>query len=184
MAGARELTELEGCVLGVIRTKGPCTPYAVRREFLASLTPYWSGSAGAIYPLVARLTRRRLLRAVRPTGDGRGGTLYTLTAAGERALLRWLIPPLSPLTVGAPPDPVRTRVNFLSVLPPSGRRAFLREAADEFRRQLPKLAAAAEAATADPFERLAYRGSYLVMEARLTWVREMGEALGVPVSDG
>src|SRR5262245_54643433 len=171
MGGARELTELEGCVLGVVRARGPCTPYAVRREFLASLTPYWSGSAGAIYPLVERLTRRRLLRAVRPTGDGRRGTLYALTAAGQRALLRWLGPPLSPLTVGAPPDPVRTRVGFLGLLSPAARRAFLAEAADRFGRQLPGLAAAAADAGADPFDRWAYRGSYLVMQARLTWVR-------------
>src|SRR5262249_54368955 len=130
MAAARELTELEGAVLGVIRAKGPCTPYAVRREFQKSLTPYWSGRAGALYPLVARLMRRRLLRAVRATGDGRGGTLYTLTAAGDRALRQWLAPPLSPLILGAPPDPIRTRVGFLGLLSPEERHAFLTDAGD------------------------------------------------------
>ena len=48
MAGSRALTELEGAVLGTIKQKGPCTPYAVRREFRSSLTPYWSGSAGNV----------------------------------------------------------------------------------------------------------------------------------------
>src|SRR5262249_12292130 len=112
------------------------------------------------------------------------GTLYALTAAGQRALLRWLGPPLSPLTVGAPPDPVRTRVGFLGLLSPAARRAFLAEAADRFGRQLPGLAAPAPDAGAGPLDRWASRGRYLVMQARLTWVREMAEALGVPVPPG
>lgn len=173
MAGARELTELEGCVLGNLKVLGPCTPYAIRREFLASTTPYWSGSAGAIYPLIARLARRGLVRAARRTADARGGTLYALTATGERALRRWLGPPLSPLTVGPPPDPIRTRVGFLSLLPPERRRAFLAEAEAELRRLLE----APEAPAADPFDRWALRGRRLMMEARLAWVREMAEAL-------
>jgi DNA-binding PadR family transcriptional regulator len=181
MTRARALTELEGAVLGVIRAKGPCTPYAVRREFQASTTPYWRVSAGAIYPLVARLTRERLIRAVRPTGDARGGTLYALTPAGGRALLRWLGPPLTPLTVGAPPDPLRTRVGFLGLLSPAARTAFLDEAADTLRRQLAELAAVADGAPIDPFERLARRGSYLAMETRLTWILEVRKALGVPI---
>jgi DNA-binding PadR family transcriptional regulator len=170
-AGARSLTELEGAVLGMIRVMGPCTPYAIRREFRSSTTPYWSASAGAIYPLVERLTRRRLLRAVRATGDGRGGTLYALTAAGERALRRWLGPPLPTTVVGTPPDPLRTRVNFLGALTPAERLAFLTEAAEKLARQL-EMVGAAVGATKDPFDRLALRGSYLAMEARLAWVRE------------
>jgi DNA-binding PadR family transcriptional regulator len=178
MAGSRALTELEGAVLGTIRLKGPCTPYAVRREFRASLTPYWSGSAGAIYPVVARLARRRLVRATPATGDGRGGVLYAVTAAGDRALRRWLGPPFSPLTAGTPPDPLRTRFGFLAVLSPAERRAFLAEAADALAGQLAGLAAAAGAAGRTPFERLALRGSFLAMEARLAWVREVRAGAG------
>jgi DNA-binding PadR family transcriptional regulator len=173
MAGARGLTELEGCVLGNLKALGPCTPYAIRREFLASTTPYWSGSAGAIYPLIARLARSGLLRAARRTGDGRGGTLYALTAAGERALRRWLGPPLSLLTVGPPPDPIRSRVSFLALLPLEKRRAFLAEAEADLRR----LIAADQQPAADPFDAWALRGRRLMMEARLAWVREMAEAL-------
>jgi DNA-binding PadR family transcriptional regulator len=178
MAGARALTELEGAVLGTIRLKGPCTPYAVRREFRSSLTPYWSGSAGAIYPVVARLARRRLVRAVRPTGDGRGGVLYAVTAAGDRALRQWLGPPLSPLTTGTPPDPIRTRVGFLGLLPPVERLAFLSAAADAIAAELATLSAAVTAPETDPHDRLALRGSCLAMEARLAWVREGLTAAG------
>lgn len=177
MAGAERLTELEGCVLGLIRQRGPCTPYAIRREFLASLTPHWSGSAGAIYPLIERLSRRRLLRAVGPTGDGRGGRLYALTASGRRAFLHWLSPPFSELTLGVPPDPVRSRVGFLGLLPPPARLAFLNEVLEQFRRALAKLEANLAREATDPFERLAVRGSYLALQARLTWVQEVIEAL-------
>ena len=180
MAAGRALTELEGAVLGTIRVRGPCTPYAVRREFRSSLTPYWSASAGAIYPVVARLVRRRLIRAARPTPDARGGTLYAVTAAGDRALRRWLGPPFSPLTVGTPPDQVRTRVGFLGLLPPAECAAFLTEAAAGLRGQLAALAEVVEMEP-EPFERLALRGSYLAAEARLAWVREVAAALGVPL---
>jgi DNA-binding PadR family transcriptional regulator len=172
MALARGLTELEGAVLGTIRQKGPCTTYAVRREFRTSTTPYWSGSAGAIYPAVARLARRRLVRPTRHAADGRGGVRYVVTAAGERALRRWLGPPFSPLVVGPPPDPIRTRVNFLGLLPAADRAAFLAAAAEAIAAGLAALAAAPDKAGLDECERLALRGSLRTMEARLAWVRE------------
>src|SRR5262245_13459166 len=52
MTSSRNLTELEGTALGVIWAGQPCTPYRVRRVFLDSPSPSWSGSAGAIYPLI------------------------------------------------------------------------------------------------------------------------------------
>src|SRR5215470_17811250 len=78
---AAALTELEGCVLGMIALRGPCTPYAVRREFQESPSQYWSASAGAVYPLVVRMLRRRLVHAQRKPEEGRGAILYSLTAA-------------------------------------------------------------------------------------------------------
>jgi DNA-binding PadR family transcriptional regulator len=54
---------LEGCVLGILWERGPCTAYAARKVLRESPSPYWSGSAGAVYPLLARLEGRRLVRA-------------------------------------------------------------------------------------------------------------------------
>jgi DNA-binding PadR family transcriptional regulator len=156
----------------------------VRREFQLSLTPYWSGSAGAIYPAVARLARRRLIRAAGGTGNGRGGVLYVVTAAGNGALRRWLGPPFSPMTVGAPPDPVRTRVGFLGLLSAAERRAFLTAAAEAVAARLPGLAAAADAPQLDPHERLALRGSRQTMEARVAWLREGMAAVDDPAGAG
>jgi DNA-binding PadR family transcriptional regulator len=180
MAGVQPLTELEGCVLGLIEQGGPCTPYAIRKEFLASSTPHWSGSAGAIYPLVERLNRRRLLRVVGQTRDGRSGRLYALTASGRRAFLHWLCPPFSALTLGVPPDPIRTRFGFLGLLPPSIRLDLLNEVRDKFRHALAQLKARTTQEPMDPFELLALRGSYLALQARLTWVNEVLATLRRP----
>jgi DNA-binding PadR family transcriptional regulator len=176
MVGAKPLTELEGGVLALIQQRGPCTSYAIRQEFLASSTPHWSGSAGAIYPLVERLTQRRLIRVLRPTPDGRGGKLLVLTGTGRRALFRWLGPPFSDLTLGVPPDPIRTRVGFLEILPRPARLPFLNEVVEKFQLDLAKREAEAANET-DPFERMALRGSYLVMQARLVWAKEIAAAL-------
>jgi DNA-binding PadR family transcriptional regulator len=176
MAAGRQLTELEGCVLGLIKERGACTPYAIRLVFLKSPTPHWSGSAGAIYPLIRRLSRMSLVRAVRAAPDKRGRTRYALTAAGETAFAQWLGPPFSQVTIGVPPDPMRTRIGFLGLLAPSERRVFLTEATSGFRSHLAELASAL-ATEADPFERLALRGSQIVVQARLAWVGEVVKAL-------
>jgi hypothetical protein len=46
-----KLSEIEGCVLGLLAVDGPATPYAIRKVFLESPNPQWSGNAGTIYPL-------------------------------------------------------------------------------------------------------------------------------------
>lgn len=119
MVPQRALTELEGTVLGVVRLRQPCTSYRVRREFTESPSPYWSGSAGAIYPLMTRLERAGLLRSTAESTGSRRSREYRLTAAGRAALVRWLGPPVPPEVVGVPPDPLRTRVPFLEALPPA-----------------------------------------------------------------
>ena len=60
---AEEPTELEAAVLGVIWQQGPCTAYAIRREFQTSDSPRWSGSAGATYPLLRRLEKLELIKS-------------------------------------------------------------------------------------------------------------------------
>src|SRR6185503_6137947 len=72
-------SELETSALGFIWRDGPVSAYAVRRFYLDSPTLQWSGSAGAIYPLLARMKRRGLVRAVsRPTGR-RPAQVYSIT---------------------------------------------------------------------------------------------------------
>lgn len=124
----RFLSELEGCVLGLVWARQPCTPYSIRRQFLDSPSPHWSGSTGAIYPLVVRLERRRLIRSAAYSQGRRRSRVFSLTPAGLKALRRWLGPPHSAETLGVPSDPLRTRLEFLGALSEQQRIRFLADA--------------------------------------------------------
>jgi DNA-binding PadR family transcriptional regulator len=90
----KKLSEIEGCVLGLLAVDGPATPYAIRKVFLESPNPQWSGSAGTIYPLIARLLRRKLIRSkVCLTGKRRGHRI-SVTPSGTWALEQWLSVPI------------------------------------------------------------------------------------------
>src|SRR5262245_28458063 len=175
------LTELEGCVLGTMGVRGPCTPYAIRREFRASPSQHWSASAGAIYPLVLRLQRKGLVCVKGKTEDGRGGTLYALTAAGERALRAWLSPPCSSEVAGVPPDPLRNRVAFLPLLGPVAQADFFAEAVRGVRAELQRMRDYAERkkSAGDTLEHLVGRGAERMMRARLDWLLETAQRLGL-----
>src|ERR1700683_2379096 len=110
----RQLTELEGAILGTIRQLGAATGYRLRRTFLDSPSLEWSGSAGAIYPAIRRLAEANYVRAGAPR-DGREGHAYTLTAKGERALVAWLGDVERAISPGL--DPFRTRAGLWSTLP-------------------------------------------------------------------
>lgn len=88
------LSELEHAVLGVALVVQPCTAYAARVVFQRSPPVHWSGSAGAIYPLIWRLERGRLLRSAARRGDKRGTRLYRFTDSGVGKLRAWLRPSL------------------------------------------------------------------------------------------
>ena len=174
------LSEIEGCVLALIHESGPATSYAIRKEFLSSPSPQWSGSAGTIYPLVERLQRRGLIRTTTHHTGRRPGRRLSLTAIGVRAFRRWLSIPVADWVGGIPPDPLRSRVRFLGALPPSGQRAFVAEAVRVAGRQLRLLEADGEVQRAlGPFHHLMSRGAVLTMQARLAFLEEAAKALSV-----
>ena len=116
-------SDLEGVVLGLVWADGPCTAYSVRRTVQSSLTAQWSGSAGAIYPAVARLEQRGWIRGQAAATGRRPSRTLEITKAGLEALRTWVGPPLDELGAGIPVDPLRTRLRFLGALPPRRRRA-------------------------------------------------------------
>lgn len=118
------LTELEGAVLGVVRSEGPCTPYRVRREFLVSRSSMWSGSAGAVYPALRRLAAAGLLRAKR-TEDSRKSIRYSLSPKGAAAFVSWVTD--APAATGSGLDPFRYRADALDALSPAQRKKVARE---------------------------------------------------------
>ncbi|MHC5211810.1 MAG: PadR family transcriptional regulator [Planctomycetota bacterium] len=165
------LTELEAVVLGVAHRAGPLTSYAVAREFAESFSSRWSGSAGAIYPAVKRLAARGFLAAEAGRRGRRAHRLFRLTPPGRKALRRWLLP--LPESAGAAgEDPVRTRANFLALLSPTDRIAFVEEARARVRPQLERVEAEIARCEADghAFTALALHGIRLELEGRLAWL--------------
>lgn len=126
------LTELEGAVLAALAQEGPCTPYALKEMFRASPSEFWSGSTGAIYPLVRRLEAAGLARGTDDAQGARARRLLVITDAGRAALRAWIADAARAARFGF--DPLRTRLLFLELLPAKERRAFLaavRAALDE-----------------------------------------------------
>jgi len=175
-----ELTELEQAALGVVGREGPCSPYRVRKAFLASPTPSWSGSAGTIYPLMRRLEELGLLVSREVDGDGRATLHYRLTASGRRAVKRWLRPPLPAAAVGPGPDPIRTRLQFLGALSDAERREFLEVVGRQLEQSVEELQSLKRSLEkeGDALQVLALRGGLRVARARRDWFREVRAELG------
>ncbi|MEM8932176.1 MAG: PadR family transcriptional regulator, partial [Acidobacteriota bacterium] len=125
-----DLNELEGAAIGVVWKLQPCTTYAVRKAFRDSTTAHWNASAGAIYPLIARLAEKGLLDAEEHLHGKRRGVRYRLNASGLEALRRWVGPPVAIGAVSIPGDPMRSRLRFLGCLPPDERLRWVEEALD------------------------------------------------------
>ena len=173
------LSEIEACVLGLINVEGPATPYAIRKVFLDSPSPQWSGSAGTIYPLMERLRRRQLIRSEQFRTGKRHGKKISLTAAGSRALKRWLATPVPDWVAGVPPDPLRIRVRFLAACSRKMQRKFL---ASAYRQALAHLRAiesdCKNKRKAGPgFEYLMAVGAFLSMQSRCEFLRQAGKML-------
>ncbi|MEQ1551325.1 PadR family transcriptional regulator [Sphingorhabdus sp.] len=119
------LTDLEGAALAEIASKGTATSYAIAQSFARSPSEYWSGSAGAVYPLIKRLAGRGLLEPS-PAATGKRQRLdYRVTEGGRAALELWLLDANRAAGMGF--DPLRTRLVYLHLATPSQRKAFLAE---------------------------------------------------------
>jgi DNA-binding PadR family transcriptional regulator len=164
---ARTLSELEGCILGSLWLRGPSTPYAVRRVFLDSPSWHWSGSAGAVYPALRRLERWGLVDSVHaPRGD-RKARRYELTRKGRNRFLAWLEPPFGPDVLSLPPDPVRTRMSFITVLSSARRAKFFAASVAGLRKTQ---TAAAVRMGDDEAERWARSAASDATRARIAWL--------------
>lgn len=87
--GAVSLTELEGAILSEIHHRGAETAFKVRKAFLTSPSLEWSGSSGAVYPAIRRLSAQGLIHG-EAQASARKGRSLTLTAGGVDALNAWI----------------------------------------------------------------------------------------------
>jgi|SRR4051812_10666731 DNA-binding PadR family transcriptional regulator len=159
------MTELEGAILGVIRRTGGATAYFVRKVFLISRSEDWSGSAGAVYPAIARMRQLGWLKE-RATQDRRGTKTHVLTAKGERAHDDWLCDVHR--AVGAGVDPFRTRAAAWPELTPAQWRKLKPALKKELERQLEAMRALA--ASLDENDTLTNELHIATLEARLRWL--------------
>ena len=134
-----ELTELEGVALAVVARTGAMTAYAVKEVLAASPSRFWSGSAGAVYPLMKRLSERGLLTPSGTATGRRAATAYTVSRKGSRILKRWFADVDKAIDPGI--DPLRFRMLYISILGDRERDAFLQEVSKRL----------AEAITENPF---------------------------------
>jgi DNA-binding PadR family transcriptional regulator len=121
----KPLTDLEGAVLAEIAKRGVATSYAVARAFADSPSEFWSGSAGAVYPLTKRLAARGMLSAMADSDGKRARLDYCLTATGRAALEDWLLDGERAAGMGF--DPLRTRLVYLDLVSPEKREALLED---------------------------------------------------------
>jgi len=173
------MTELESCVLGVVWLRGPCTAYVVRQEFLLSGSSHWSGSGGAIYPLLRRLQKENLIRArTHAWGTGKKKE-FEITDRGLDELRAWIGPPVPQWTAAPTFDPVRTRMSFLGALPAAKRAKFVAAArknvGDEIKVNEEKRDA--HDREAEPYEYLVIIGALRELEARAKWLGEVAREL-------
>jgi DNA-binding PadR family transcriptional regulator len=117
-----ELTELEGAVLSEIHDRAHTTAFQVRRAFQASPSVEWSGSAGAVYPAIRRLTEGGLISTEKLPG-GRQAMALRLSKTGVAALQAWACDAARAAGVGS--DPFRLRSGIWLRLDDEHRRAAL-----------------------------------------------------------
>ena len=141
------------------------TAYAVRQVFLVSQSDEWSGSAGAVYPAIARLRKARLIAAVAQK-DGRGTKALSPTDAGIVAHDDWLCDVARAAGPGS--DPFRTRAPLWPKLPAAKRRALLAALITEIER---RRAAVHATPPDDDGEAIIQELNLALMETRLNWLR-------------
>lgn len=118
-------TTLGYLVLGFVRLS-PASGFDLRRVFATTPLGNFSGSPGAIYPLLRRLERKRLLRAtIDKTNVRRPRRVYRITAAGEKELKEWVLSPVDAVTARRYGDLFGIRIAFMEglVSPTERRRA-------------------------------------------------------------
>ncbi|MCB9897701.1 MAG: PadR family transcriptional regulator [Planctomycetes bacterium] len=165
-------SELELLVLGIVWKQGPLTAHAVRMEFTHSKSSHWSGSAGAIYPLVRRLEQAGLIAGADERRGRQDRRVLRITPAGRSALRAWLRPPFPDELFTVQYDPIRIRLYFLGLLPAEQQGQFLDAMEQGLSAQLPALEADRDAYLAQGWlhSSLANDGILAVRRAQLEWI--------------
>lgn len=162
----RNLTNLEGAILAEIEHLGPQTAFQVRSSFATSLSLEWKGSAGAVYPAVARLSQEGLILTSEPVGGRKARTL-SLTRLGKATLMKWATDTSAASSVGV--DPFRMRASLWAKLPRGEQRSLLIALEHELAHSVTELKECL--ASVDPIEAVRMSLSLHVQLTRLAQVK-------------
>lgn len=173
MSASRNLSELEGVCLGIIRKRAPCTAYKVREELKEAPSSHWRASAGSVYPLIARLEDDGFVNTESIKGDGRGRTLLRITKAGQAAFRRWLAAGAGQELISSVTDPIRSRTFFLDALGKSQQADYLDKLIRQMERYLEETRERLgdEKDAEDLYDYLGALGATRITEARLEWLQ-------------
>jgi len=116
----RPLTNLEHVALAHLWRTGSMTAHELRLAFAESSAGRYSGSAGAIYPLVKRLSARGLVKGKPDHNGAQKKVLFEITKAGRNAVQEWMFDMKPPAIF--PDDPLRTRFQYAYLLSNKQRR--------------------------------------------------------------
>lgn len=122
----RALTNLESVALAHIWRHGAMTAHELRVAFAESSAGRYSGSAGAIYPLVKRLDGAGYIRGRSDSNGAQKKKVYEITKAGQSAVEDWIFS-MTPIAM-FPDDPIRTRFQYVHLLGKKDRKRWLSEA--------------------------------------------------------
>ena len=132
------LTELEGAVLSEIHHRGALTAFKVRKAFQDSPSIEWSGSSGAVYPAIRRMTESGLIQE-KLMAQARKVNHLALTQTGIDALNQWIVAPQRATSVGL--DPFRLRAGLWPHLPAEVRKEGLQRVKGEIESEVEHLRA-------------------------------------------
>lgn len=175
----KELTEMEAAVLGALWQNGPCTAYLIRKEFLESVSPRWSGSAGAIYPLLKRMERIGFVESRINNRGKRSQRDYEISNTGLTVFRRWLRNLNPEADAGLLHDPMRSKLFFLDAISKAQAERLVRSALAELREQLRQFESDCEAVSdrKNSAAHLAARNTLLLTNARVVWLEEVLQSI-------
>lgn len=158
--------------LGLIASEGPVTGYQVMRQFQSSSSSYFSGSAGAIYPLLKRLDKMGLIEDSGEKLNSKTKARYRITPLGQEKLCDWVRAPIPVEDVSYAVDFLRSRVFFMKSLTPEEIGEFVKDARGKLKVQvrLHKAKASESNAAGDAVVAMGYQSLVMVDEARLKWL--------------
>jgi len=165
----KSVTDLEAMIIGSVVKSPDRTRYSVRMVFQRSLSGYWSGSAGAVYPAVDRLIARKFLKESPSGTASRPSKSLVATKAGQRQLAEWMNDTSGPAL--ALIDPLRVKINFLDIVHSNDEVAWLESVEDSLRENLNAIVALTKEQSGDRLDEMISRGMIATSKAQLSWIR-------------